>query len=339
MNKYWDITHILPYQRPFNFVVGPRGVGKTYTTQKWLLKQAIEKGRECAYITRTVNEQNNGGLLNAWAKVLQREYPEVEFKLDGNIIVCDGEPCVRALALSQAAKLKRISFPNVWYILFDEYQLEQGTGDYLRGYLEPELFIMLYHTIDREENRVRCFLLGNNTSYYNPYHMYAGFGLPKDPRELPLEGVWKNKVCTFENVIPTSVLQSEKSKNVFLQALAGTRYGDYATNGKYLDDKYTNLGTLETGARQIATFRVGNELFGLYNNALSMEFIFSKRVDPNCNWKLSCDKGDIRDGFTYYKDASPVIRKAMKRMYALGGVVYESMEVKAKIEPRLILVI
>lgn len=339
MGKYWDIEHILPYQRPFNFITGIRGMGKTYSTQKWLLKQALTKGRETGYITRTIREQSNNGLLHAWEKVLKREYPAVEYTIEDGCLVCDGKICVRPLALSQAIKLKKISYPNIYYFLFDEYQIEKGTGEYLRGFNEPVLFITIYHTIDREENRVKCFFMGNNTSYYNPYHMYPVFGLPKDPRELSKKKIWTNKVTLFEGAEPSAELLEAKSSNLFIQSLEGTRYGDYASHGKYLDDEYTNLSTVDPNARQIAIVRSEGENFGLYNNALKMEFIFTGKYDPSCRWRVSLDKEDIKGGYSYIKNASSVIREALKRMYHLGGVSYDSMVTKAKIEPKLILLL
>lgn len=339
MNKYWNITEILPYQRIFNFIVGPRSVGKTYSTQKWLLKQGIEKGRETVYITRTLQEQNQNGSIRAWEKVLQNEFSGVHYRLDKGVLLCDDIPVVRTLALTQAVKLKKISFPSVHYMMFDEYQLESGTGKYINDFMEPELFLMLYHTIDREEQRVKCFFLGNNTSYYNPYHMYKAFGLPDNPATLQPGKIWKNKVTLFEHVKVSDELLHDKESNPFLQALEGTRYGDYATEGKYIDDSYTNLGTRQDGARQIALFKAGGEVFGLYNNALACQLLFSDKIDPSCNWKVSLDKSDIKDGYTFFKDVAPPLKNLIKQMYKYGAVVYESMGVKAKIEPRLILMI
>ena len=34
---YWDINNSLSYNRLFNFIVGARGVGKTYGAKRWAI--------------------------------------------------------------------------------------------------------------------------------------------------------------------------------------------------------------------------------------------------------------------------------------------------------------
>lgn len=339
MSKYWDINHILPYQRPFNFITGPRSIGKTYTTQKWLLKQALDRGRCTGYITRTLMELRSGALAQSWQKVCVKEYPYIDFEFNAELISVGGKPIIYGLPLSQVQKLKKQSFPFIWYFIFDEYQIEEGTGKYWGGYTEPDQFINLYHTVDREEQRVKCFFLGNNTSYYNPYHVHPVFGLPSDPAVFEPNKPWTNKICLYESATVSEELQREKDQNPFLKALNGTRYGDYANKGIYRDDSYTNISALDKGARQLATFRVEGETFGLFNNPLTAQFIFSKKYDPSHNWKIGLDKSDIKDGFEPLKPENKFLRDLIRKHYIVGGIAYESMEVKARIEPKLIAVL
>lgn len=336
MGMYWDITSILPYQRTFNFIVSIRGIGKTYGSQKWFIKQALLRGRETAYIVRTQHDIQRQGLFTAWQKVLQNEYPDVVVTIDHGVLLCDGSPAIHAMPLTQARNLKRNSFPNIYYMMFDEYQIEQGTGKYINDFMEPELFITLYHTIDREEGRVKCFFMGNNASYYNPYHLYPAFGLPREACELEPGKIWKNKTTLFTQAQPSVELMEKKKNDPFLKSLENTRYGEYAVAGKYMDDDYSNIGTVHPKALQIATFRSGGEDFGLYNNALECQLIFTEKRDPSCNWKISLDRADIKNGYTYFRNATPVLRELIQRMYRLGGIAYDSMMTKVKLEPKLI---
>ena len=55
---YWNINEILSYQRNFNFINGPRSIGKTYTTLKHIIDNSIKRNKEFAYIVRTQDENS-----------------------------------------------------------------------------------------------------------------------------------------------------------------------------------------------------------------------------------------------------------------------------------------
>lgn len=57
---YWDINKILPYQRNFNLINGERSIGKTYTTQKWVVGKCLEKHQQFVYLVRTQSEKKEG---------------------------------------------------------------------------------------------------------------------------------------------------------------------------------------------------------------------------------------------------------------------------------------
>ena len=50
--KYYNIDDTLSRDRLFNFVVGPRGVGKTYSAKNRVIKNFINKGEQFVYIRR-----------------------------------------------------------------------------------------------------------------------------------------------------------------------------------------------------------------------------------------------------------------------------------------------
>ncbi len=65
---YWNINEILSYQRNFNFINGPRSIGKTYTTLKHIIDNSIKRNKEFAYIVRTQDEKKNYILKKACDK-------------------------------------------------------------------------------------------------------------------------------------------------------------------------------------------------------------------------------------------------------------------------------
>lgn len=49
---YYDYNKILSYNAMLNFLIGERGVGKTYGASKFVVNQFIKKHEQFAYIRR-----------------------------------------------------------------------------------------------------------------------------------------------------------------------------------------------------------------------------------------------------------------------------------------------
>lgn len=154
--KYWDIRKYPPYQRCFNFINSERSIGKTYTTQGFFLEQAIKKGREFVYIVRTQDEQKKGVFGKAFEKVVRNEFKEYNFEFtktecslvieNENGDVVEKTPLGYCIALSEATKNKKINYPNVKWLMFDEYIVdEKEKSVYVNGWNEPELQIGRAH--------------------------------------------------------------------------------------------------------------------------------------------------------------------------------------------------
>ena len=249
--KYWDINEILRYQRIFNFINGVRSIGKSYTTQKFFIKRALQKQEEFIYLVRTQDQKKSGVFEKAFSKVLQNEYPCNTIKFTNDICYLeipeeDDQILGYCVALTEYVKLKVKSFPNVYWLMFDEYMLEKDSPSrYVNGWKEPELFLNIYHTIDREELRVKCFLLGNNTEFYNPYHLSKAFRIP--PTEVG--NIWKIELVLFQWAIPSESLTEDKSKNPFLKMIERTEYGSYASKGNYIGDNHNFIMKRTTTAK------------------------------------------------------------------------------------------
>ena len=55
-NMYWDINRCLSYNCLFNFIVGARGVGKTYGAKRYVIKKFIQSGEQFVYVRRYKDE-------------------------------------------------------------------------------------------------------------------------------------------------------------------------------------------------------------------------------------------------------------------------------------------
>lgn len=334
MSKYWDINNVLSRQRLFNFINGPRSIGKTYTLQKWLIKQAIQKRKCTIFVYRTHYELTHSPLFKVFQKVLVQEFPNVEFRATSNAISDEGGPLIYATALSQVRSSKLTSYPDVYYMMFDEYQIENGTGKYLNGANEPELFITLWHTIDREENRVKCFFLGNNISYYNPYHSYSFFGLPKSIDTIKEKGgIWTNRITYFELAEVSDELSEEKNQNEVLQALEGSNYGRYALSGEYRDDDSSNILSLGNTTKYMCTLYTDNGVYAMYNNFEFGCLTLSSNVNNNCPRRYAICKSAKLRGVPHIKDGQPYLANLIKEMFYRNAVTYTDMRTKTELLP------
>lgn len=289
--KYWNIKKYLPYQRNFNFIDSERSIGKTYTTLGYFFERALTKGEQFVYIVRTQDDRKEGALSEACSKVILKEYPEYKFKFSSKTVgLMEGKNEVLTLgyciALSEANSKKRLNLPNVRWLIFDEYIVdEKDSRAYVQGWREPELFLKLYHTIDREEDRVTCFLLANNISFYNPYHLHPAFNIPKTPKNQ----IWKNENVLYHWTEATEQLKAEKKSSKFLRMIEGTEYGDYAINGNFVNDDDT-LVEKRTGSSQLEfIFYANQNIFGVwYDRKLGKVYIDNK-YNANCPFKYTFD--------------------------------------------------
>lgn len=337
MSKYWDIGKILPYQRNFNFINGERSIGKTYTTQKFLINKALKDGKEFVYIVRTQDEKKGGIFEKAFNKVLLREFPynTFEFTKDElyHVIEPDTEeqekiPIGYCIALSEAVKVKKLSLPNVYYFMMDEYMLEgQHSSNYVNGWKEPDLLLNIYHTLDREEDRIICFMLGNNTSFYNPYHMHNAFRIP----QIGKGEIWTSKYVLFQWAEGSKELNDEKEKCKFLQMIEQTDYAQYAKKGNYVDDNYNLVKDLTPAAQYIYTIRYKKEDYGIWYDRKNISIYVSEKSKPS-NLVFVFLMDDHNEDTILVKEKNQSLIKWLGKGLKKGSVFFDGMEVKAKFE-------
>lgn len=333
--KYYNFKEILPFQRIFNFINGPRSIGKTYTVLKWLIGKAMKEGKLFAYICRTQDEKKRGVMKFALEKVVSQEFPNWELGTDTFLCTLKNDeetvPLGFCIALSESLKMKKYSFPDVHYMIFDEYMLEGTGGRYVQGWKEPDLLLSIFHTIDREENRLKCFLMGNNTSFYNPYHLHAAFQLPL----IPEGKIWMNKTCLFQRAVASPELEESREGNLFLRTIEGSDYGNYALGNEYVDDEYEFIAPLSDKVRYMATLRFEDRTYGLYKDIMNAWFTISEKTDETYFMRIAMTKTDIAHDASFYNFKDNAIIKIICNAYKSGDLRFESMAVKTRFLPGL----
>lgn len=333
-NGYWNIKELLPYQRNFNFVNSVRSQGKSYTTAGFFIERFLKKQEQFLFVTRNANEKQAGALKRWLEKVLMNEYPELEVEITSETMYLkegkkkiDWIPMGHCRSLSEALKIKKQSFPLVKWMCMDEYMLEpKNFSMYVNGWNEPNLLLNLYHTVDREEDRVVVFLLGNNTSFYNPYHLHPAFNIPKiEPGEI-----WKSENVLFQNYQASEEMVNKQAGNKFLRMIRGTEYSDYAQEGRYSDNE-TFISEKPRGATYSWTLCVDENYYGVWNYGRSRTTYISNAYNPT-GMKFRVGNEAIEGQIPLPES----LRKWLALQYGYNKVYYENMEIKLRVEPILI---
>lgn len=236
-HPWYDTGRILSYNCVYNFLVGARGLGKTYGFQKYVIKRALNTDEQFIYLRRFKDETKTAKATFFGA--VGKEFPDWDFRLVGweaqaaHMSTRDEKKrewkTIGFFAsLTTAQQMKGVSFAKVYTILFDEFIIEKGLTRYLEN--EATAFNNFYSTVDRNQDRVRVFFLANSVSIMNPYFLEYEIR-PDQMGEL---------TTMMDNFIlvhfPESTNFKESvSKTRFGRFIAGTDYAKYAVDSSFAD--------------------------------------------------------------------------------------------------------
>lgn len=225
--KWYNGNTTLSHNCLFNFIIGSRGVGKTYWSKKWQVKNFLKNKGQFVYVRR-YKEELKGDSLEKYFDVIKHEFQDTTFNVKGKTFYINGEVAGFAIPLSTALNKKSTEYPNVTSITFDEFLIEKGTYHYLQK--EVEKFLGLYETVARMRENVIVFFLANATTVTNPYFLYFNIKLPYGST------FYKKGDILFEYINNEEYLE-EKSKTRFAQIIQGTDYAGYSIENKFLLDQ------------------------------------------------------------------------------------------------------
>lgn len=264
------------YPENFIFINGSRSIGKTYSTQKYILNKCINDGYEFVYLCRTQKEKKSNVFEQAFTKVIDNEFKNYEFDFTTETLKLDKNIIGYCFALTEMTYIKRRSFQNVKYILFDEY-LTENNNNYINGNNEPNIVLNIYHTIDRDNDKVKMIFLGNNTYFYNPYHLHNAFNLTS--YNLPNKIYHKNNVIFYNAITPDNV-KSIKANSKFAKMINDTNYGNYANQGIY-SDNLSLIKKLSNQTSYLFTLFENSKYYGIYVDKKSQCIIISNKISNN----------------------------------------------------------
>lgn len=270
-NLHYDFREIDGYNKPWNFIVSPRELGKT--SMAWLKKIYLrwkKDGRPWVYTVRHSVEITDSLILSIQEPILNKftddnvrlKYNKGSFK-DG---ICDvfinNKLFFRIVSLSiSLQRIKKTVTPNIAGVLTDEYILNPKLNErYLKG--EADIMKEAYTTWRREsDGLLKWYILGNPYSLYNPLFMYWHV----DTLKLKL-----NRIITGDIYAIHMATLPEELKNKLLKDNPLYEFDEdyrmYALMGEAINDRNIKLGKLPQNFSLKFTFRIENLIIGVFQN-------------------------------------------------------------------------
>lgn len=287
---------LMSYGAMLNLLYGGRGVGKTFFFKVWCL--LVAKG-ETVWMRRYENEINDardkfcedlisGGFITE----------DMDIEIEGNTILLNGEPRIHFVALSISMKKKSVPYPNVNWIVFDEFIETRVNRNYLPN--EAEMLLEFISTVNRyrpDRQEVRTFLIGNKVSWFNEYTAYFHIE--------PFEGqykTFKDGLICVENYANRD-FEDKMKQTRFGRLISGTKYEKYAIENQSLRDTADFIKKRPKQSWLKVCIRVGPDTFGIWTDGEKL--YFSTDFDPNK--RTYADREDLHEKEIALKSGEPPI--------------------------------
>lgn len=318
---FYSYSKVLSYNAMFNFIIGERGVGKTYGAKQYAINRFLKRGEQFVYIRRYKTElKEAAGDTNKFFGQLYDLYPDNKFRVSGEKLYNDKKVMGYVLPLSVANILKSTSFNKVTTIIFDEFIIDKGCYHYLQN--EVEQLLDLVETIARLRE-IKVFFLGNAISVTNPYFTYFNLSLP-----------YKSDIKTFKeglilvNYIKNLEYREVKHKSKFGRLIAGTNYSKYAIDNEFLRDSKAFIRKKTPEAQHYFILRYNGLNYGIWNDWKNGYLFISNSYDPQCPIIITFNSSDHDENTTLLRLKGSSFFKSIIEHYRLSKLYFESQQIK-----------
>lgn len=242
--KWYNIGARSEKLRAFNFILGGRGIGKTYSSIDYI----ISSGKKFLYLRNTKTQMDEsatvfGNPFKRWGADHGRDIFMTAEKNHYMIYErIDEDPVLigYGAALSTFGSLRGVDLSDVEIVLFDEF-IESRT----LSFKQFDTFANLYETINRNRELLgrpplQVLLLSNSQKLGND--ILSGFGcigiierMIKNSQTMFIDRDMMIELC-FSDV-------SEEKKNTGLYRLtSGSSFYDEAIQNKFANDSFAGIG-------------------------------------------------------------------------------------------------
>lgn len=244
-----------------NFIIGGRGIGKTYAFKKDAISHFLKTGKQFVYIRRYKGELTTiGTFLND----MFGNFKDKEFKINGGKIFTtfqvNGMDMGYAFPLTTYKNLKSSTFPSVDTIIFDEFIPEKGGfNQYLAN--EVDIFLNLVDSLFRNR-KGHIYMLANNASIINPYFAYFGIE-PNISKEFSKFNKNESVKQILIEICQDKYKKGSEFKTDLQKLIQGTTYGAY-NEGLFIYDSEDFIEQKTKYASYLATLYLDGKYYGVW---------------------------------------------------------------------------
>lgn len=276
--SYYSFDKIMSYNATYMFVVGARGLGKTYGAKKFVIKDALRNGNQFIYLRRYKTELLGRGTFFA---DIAHEFPTHDLRVNGSM--AEAAPITTRTekkrkwevigyfaSLSTAQTQKSVAYPKVKTILYDEFIIEKGALHYLAR--EAKILNDFFSTVDRYKDKTRVIFMANAISIDNPYFLEYKI-LPQEGEEIVIKG-GGFIACHF---VDSAQFGSEVLQTKFGKFIADTEYAEFAVGNKFADNNDNMIGTKGGKASYTFTVETRSGIFSVWIDWAGPYFYIQER--------------------------------------------------------------
>ena len=320
---WYDISSVLSYNALLYYVIGERGVGKSFSAKKYVINHYIKKNKKFVYLRRYKTELKESVPKFFDDIKMAGLFKDKSFNVESNKFYMNKKCIGYALPLSTANILKSASFSDVDTIIFDEFIIDKGCYHYLAN--EVEQLLDIVETIGRLRD-IKVLFLGNAISITNPYFSYFNLSLP-----------YNSDIATFKdglivvNYIKNEEYRKVKHESKFGKLVAGTKYGEYAIDNKFLRDSKAFIGKRPENSKFIFTIKYNGSYYGVWCDYNTSFLFISTKYDPNSPIVFTFNTDDHTEHSQMVKISKFDFFKAVIQKFRNAELYFENIKIKNEI--------
>lgn len=299
---YYNPNKLLSYNRILNFIIGARGIGKTYGYKKFCINRFLKHGEQFIYLKRYKTDVKG---VEQFFDTVSQDFPESSFKVKGRELYIDDKLAGWVMPLSSWQSVKSREFPNVCTILYDEFLLEKSSKQsYMQD--EPKALLNFMDTVIRNRDNARCICMSNAVSVVNPFFLYFNLIPNVDKRYNAYESIVVE--------IPDSVdFTEERKKTKFGKLIDGTDYGDFSLGNEFVSDSQVFIEKRSKESKYQFSVVYNGMTIGVWVDTEKGLLYLSNDYDPDSKKVFALSTDDL--------DENVLLMNSWKNNYYLGKMV------------------
>ena len=343
-NIYYNYQRVLSYNALMTYIIGERGVGKSYGAKEFVADRFINKGKQFVYLRRYKTELKEAMMKKGhpifFEQIVYNEdgtknkkYENHKLTNKNDTMYIDDKLCGFAMPLSIANILKSSTYNNVDTIIFDEFIIDKGCYHYLQN--EVEQLLDVIETVGRLRD-IRIIFLGNAISITNPYFTYFNLSLPYNSDIIVSKKDNKGNPLIIVNYIKNLKYREVKKQSRFGQLIDGTEYGKYAIDNEFLRDSKSFIRKKSKTSKFYFILVINGKHYGVWCDYKDGLMFISNDYDPNCPVIFSINPDDHNENTLLIRCRTSPFFKSIVEHFRLARLCFENQQIKNNVMQYLV---